>query len=227
MDLTEFERVFNLLQSDLSRWLDTNKSHTNMLLYENYLFYFIETKSIIERIEKETALMEETSRGVVAAVRRREDPKAVETLMKAHSEAFILLRVDVKTFFLFTQVFLDTLARVIRESYGRRGQQLDTSMTGLLSNNAAMDIDAPFFSRLRENTAWYCDFNDRRDSIAHWLGAPRFTATKTGDLGVDFLKFDIKKAKERTAQREKWGSDTVSSILGYVSARALYLDRLP
>jgi hypothetical protein len=41
MDLTEFEGVFNLLQSDLSRWLETNGTHENWLLYENYQFYFI------------------------------------------------------------------------------------------------------------------------------------------------------------------------------------------
>jgi hypothetical protein len=129
--------------------------------------------------------MNETLKATLDALRRGENPE----LAKGWSDAYILLRVDVKTFFLFTQVFLDTLARAIRESYGRSGRQLPYSMTDLLTNAAAQDIDAPFFSRLRNEMAWYSDFNDKRDDIAHWLGSPRFTTTRSGDYGFDLLKF--------------------------------------
>ena len=56
-DLSEFERNFNELQSDLSKWISSNETHVNLLIYESYQFYFIDINNVFSRIENEARVI--------------------------------------------------------------------------------------------------------------------------------------------------------------------------
>jgi hypothetical protein len=137
-------------------------------------------------------------------------------IIKTFSVNWELFRLDMKSFFIFTQIFLDTLARIIRLTYGKKGEQLPYNMTDLLKSRKAMELDEEFFENLREKMIWYSDFNDKRDDIVHWLGSIRSTTTRQGDMGFDILKFDIHAKEMKKEQRSSWGTKTVLSAMVYI-----------
>lgn len=217
MNLLEFEKSFNELQSDLSQWLETEKTHVNLLIYENYQFYFIDIQNIINRIENEVQNIETIGKEIP----KLEAKKDNFDMLRKYAENWTLLRLDIKSFFIFTQIFLDTLSRIIRCTYGKKGEQLPEKMTDLLTKKKALrlesQLDADFFTNLREKMFWYKDFNDKRDDIVHWLGGIRTTISRKGDLGFDILKFDIHAKEQRKEQRELWGTNTVNPTMDYVN----------
>ena len=89
-------------------------------------------------------------------------------------------------------------------------------MTDLLKSKKAMELDTKFFENLRKEMVWYHDFNDKRDSIVHWLGSIRTTTSRKGDLGFDILKFDIHTREQRKEQRESWGTNTMNPTMDYI-----------
>jgi hypothetical protein len=206
MDLSEFERNFNKVQSDLSKWLSTNETHVNFLLYESFQFYFIDITNIIDRIENEAQVI-----GIIIKSPPEVKEEDYFDSLRNHVKNWELFRLDIKSFFVFTKIFLDTLARIIICVYGEKGVQLPPNMTDLLKKkalNLENELDAEFFANLRNKMIWYKDFNEKRDDIVHWLGSVR-KATMNGKTSFDILKFDIHAKEQKKEQREEWGSKTV------------------
>lgn len=220
MDLSEFNKSWFELKVDLNSWLERRITTFKFLLRENYDCYQIEISHIISRIEKELKIFNITEKEFLNL--QEKNMKTLENLSIKSYKNLMLFILDFKSFFVFTQIFLDTLARIIRSTYGKKGKQLPQNMTALLRSKKAMELDADFFDKLRKKMAWYGIFNDRRDSIVHWLGNVRTTPSLKDDVEFDVLKFDIH-AKE---QRKLWEINAVNSALDYIEETMGNLSRV-
>ena len=215
MDFSNFDKSFSKLESILRSKIDAKRSHYGDLVYGNYLSYDDEVKIIVGRIEEENQKMMLHIKEIFNILRRNENPN-VELLRDLGKNA-ALLRLDIKTFFIFTRIFLDTLARIIRLFYDKKGEQLPTSMTDILKSKKAMELDSNFFKDLIEKMSWYDDFVKTRDDIVHYLGDMKSTSTREGDLGFDFLGVKDKRS---------WGTDTVKSISHYIEDTLINLSEV-
>ena len=204
MDFTSFDRNFDKLRLALSSMADAQKTHYRITVYGDYFDYNGQIKSIVGRIEDESQKFVSFSKQVFTEMGKE---KPNNELLLQLGDNLVLLRLDIESFYIFTRMFLDTLARVVRLLYGKNGEQLPTSMTDLLKSKKFEGLDNNFSSGLREKMSWYDDFTLTRDNIVHFLGSMVSTPTRDGSLG-----FGILGVKDEPS----WGTDTMKPIIRYV-----------
>jgi hypothetical protein len=186
---------------------DTSEEITK--IYGGYLDYRGEIKAVIKRTETEAENEEALAKRIFEAVRRNEE---VDEQLLEEVNNLLLLQLDIKSFFIFTKIFLDTLARIIRLRYGEKGKQLSYRMSRLVKNPKQeclwKKLDYDFYKGLKDRMCWMDDFEKTRDEIVHYLGGMRSTETKNGDFGFDILGL---------RNHRPWGTVTVKSISEYMS----------
>jgi len=205
MDFGSFDKCFDELRTVLRDKLGNGKNTKKLDIYGSYLDYGDEIKAIVDRIETEAQKDMTLSKMVFEALRKGEEPD--EQLSIESLKNLILIRLDVKSFFVFTRIFLDTLARIIMQYYDEESNRLWYSMRKLVKSQTLRKLDSNFAKGLEDRTQWMNDFVETRVEIEHYLGSIRSTTTKNGKFGFDILGL-------RT--RHDWGTDTVDSITDYI-----------
>ena len=209
MDFGDFDRSFDKLKIILRDMISKDKSFEKSEIYSSYIDYRAEIKVIIERIETETQKHMMLTQKVFKAIKEGKKGKEIPDEWGIESlKNLVEIRLDVKSFFVFTRIFLDTLARIIRISYGKIGHQLPSSMSDLVKHKKFENLDSDFSKGLKDKISWMDDFRETRVEIEHHLGDMRSTHTKNGKFG-----FDIRGLRRRGS----WGTHTVKSITDYMS----------
>jgi hypothetical protein len=196
MDFTDFDMVFWKLCSVLDDL--RKKDASSDLIWGNYYFFNAEIKQVVRRIEEEKERFAELNDKInttIMAHNHIDFDKTFSELILLWNENFVLLRLDIKTFYFITKIFLDTLSRVVRLCYGKKGEQLPKRMTKLLNPSSRteeliMNLDQNFFQGLKGKMQWYHDFKDERDKVVHNLSFLSYLAIteKQDDLIFTWVK---------------------------------------
>lgn len=208
--VTSFDRLQIVLRDRLGNGKDTKK----LDIYGSYIQYNEEIKIIINRIESESQNSILLSEKLFEALRKDEPHEqfAMESIRN-----FILISVDIKSFFIFTRIFLDTLAKIIGQCYSGKSGALPWRMRELVKSKTLRKIDSDFAKGLEDRMRWVDDFVETRVEIEHYLGKLYSTPTKNGEYGFDILGL-------RT--RKEWGTDTVKSITQYIEQTLCHLSEV-
>jgi hypothetical protein len=205
MDFGNFDRCFDELRIVLRDRLGNDKNTKKLDIYGSYLGYGDEIKIIVDRIEAETQKNIILSKRLFEALQKGEEPD--EKLGVESIKNWILITLDIKSFFIFTRIFLDTLAWITKQYYGKEGDQLPCRMRKLVKSETLRKLDSDFAKGLKDRMRWTDDFVETRVEIEHYLGSIYSTTTKNGKFGFDILGL-------RT--RHDWGTNTVESITDYI-----------
>lgn len=208
MDFSDFDRSFDKLEIVLRDMMRKDKSGEKSEIFGSYIDYRVEIEVIVERIESETQKHTMLTQKVFEAIKEGKKGKEIPDEWAIESlKNLVEIRLDVKSFFVFTRIFLDTLARIIRVYYGKTGHQLPSDMSDLVKHKKLESLDSGFSKDLREKMSWMDDFRETRVEIEHYLGDMRSTNTINGKFG-----FDIRGLR----RREIWGTHTVKPIIDYM-----------
>lgn len=195
-----------MLKNVLRELISNGKNDHKLDVYGSYLIYGYEIKIIIGRIEEETQAYLKLFREISEMRQRGEEPS--DELWHDVLEYHPLIRLDIKSFFIFTRIFLDTLARIIRLGFGEKGRQLPWDMTDLVGHKTLMKLDPDFAEGLKARMSWMDTFVERRVKLEHYLGKIlRYTTSSDGRFG-----FDI----QGTKSDGQWGTDVVDSMTEYM-----------
>lgn len=205
MDFSDFDRSFDKLETVLSEMTAKGKKAERTEIYGSYLDYHEEIKAIVQRIETEIQEFTTSTQKKLKALQEGEE--IADEWSTTSMEYLVQIRLDVKSFFIFTRIFLDTLARIIRMHYGAKGHQLPWNMPDLIKHKTLEKIDSKFAEGLKHRMSWMDDFVKKRVEIEHYLGDMRSTQTRDGKFGFDILGL-------RTPQ--SWGTHTVQPITDYM-----------
>jgi hypothetical protein len=205
MDFDDFDKCFDELRVVLRNGLGDGKNTEKLDVYGSFLGYGDEIKIIVDRIEAETQKNMILSEKLFETLQKSEEPD--EKLGIESIKNWILITLDIKSFFIFTRIFLDTLARITKQCYGKEGDQLSWRMRELVNGKALRKLDFDFAEGLKDKMRWMDDFVETRVEIEHYLGGIYSTRTKNGKFGFDILGL-------RT--RHDWGTDTVDSITDFI-----------
>lgn len=211
MDWSNFDKSYRLLKNVLRDLISNGKNDHKLDVYGSYLNYGDEIKIIIGRIEEEIQGYMKLSREISEIARTREEPsdKLLDVFLEYHS----LIRLDIKSFFIFTRIFLDTLARIVTLSFSKIDKDLPSkcaraNMRKLVRDEKLMELDPDFAKGLKARMSWMDTFVERRIEFEHCLGSiRRYTITGDGKFG-----FDI----QGTRSDGKWGTDVVDSMTEYM-----------
>jgi len=182
MDWSNFDESYIRLKMVLRDLIGDGKDEHKLDIYGNYLTYGHEVKIIVERIEKETQGYIKLIREISEMAQRGEEPneKSLDVFVDYHS----LIRLDIKSFFIFTRIFIDTLAKVVRLRFGGEGKQLPLTMTQLLNHDKFLTLDPDFAEGFKSKMSWMTAFVETRVEIEHYLGnILRYTTTREGKFG--------------------------------------------
>lgn len=181
MDWSNFDENYTKLKNVLRDLIRDSENGDEHDTYEGYLGYRDEVKIIVERIEEETQVHMKMLREVSGMIERGEEPNGLlDAFLNYHS----LIRLDVKSFFIFTRIFIDTLARIAKLCFGEKGKHLPWRMRKLLKNEKFLTLDPDFAKEFKSKMSWMTDFVETRDEIEHYLGNPRwYTVTGGGKFG--------------------------------------------
>ncbi len=211
MDWSSFDEHFERLQAILKRTIDKDKNSYKSEVYANYLCGHDELKLIVRRIEAESEQYIPLVREIIKRIEKREKPDALsdrtQNTIGQFIENTIYLSIDIKSFFVFTRIFLDTLARMIRLFFGKAGEGFPWSMRQLIEHKGLVEIDSVFAERLKRKMLWIENFVKKRVEIEHYLGLIHSTPTRKGKYGFDILG---------SRDRRDWGTDTVEGITEYI-----------
>lgn len=206
MDWSNFDESFEKLRTILRTIMRSEKTNYKHEIYVNYLEFGSDMKSIVQRIEVEIQKSLDINEKIIMSFTERKEEPETELLIEDHNN-IRLLRLDIKSFFIFTKIFLDTLARIIKLCYGEKGKQLSYKMSHLLKNErqerAWEKLDYPFYKGLKDRMLWMDSFVKRRVEIEHYLGSIPSTTISDGKFG-----FHIRSSRVR--------SDAVESITHYM-----------
>lgn len=183
-----------------------NKDNIELgICYGAYSDFVSELGIIVNRIKEDVSDIEEIDKQIFEDVKKNvkiEEPQRYAKILHHFSR----LNLDIKDFFIHTRIFLDTICRIIKISYGKKGEMLPLSMSDLLKNKASLDIDNAFFQGLRQKMTWFDEFRSHRVRIEHRLSEIKM-ATGFGEK----FKFQILKSFT-----ESWGSETMQPLLDYI-----------
>ncbi|MGA2768679.1 MAG: hypothetical protein ABSF24_10255 [Candidatus Bathyarchaeia archaeon] len=181
MDWSDFDENYTQLKNVLRDLIGNSENVDEHNIYEGYLGYRDEVKIIVERIEEETQVHMKMFREVSGMIEKEEEPNGLlDAFLNYHS----LIRLDVKSFFIFTRIFIDTLARIVKLRFGEKGKNLPWRMRKLLKNEEFLALDPDFAEEFKSKMSWMTDFIETRDEIEHYLGNPRwYTVTGDGKFG--------------------------------------------
>lgn len=205
MNWSKFDECFGRLKNVLRDKVGDGKNANKLEIYGSYLDNGAEIKIIVQRIKAETQKSTELTNRMIEIVRANQEPE--NDLVMETGENFTSLRLDIKSFFIFTKIFLDTLAKIIRLFFEQKGDQLSPSMTQLLKKKKLMELDSDFAEELKNRMLWYDTLVTSRVEIEHYLGSIFSITTRNGKLGFDLLGQRV---------RRSWGTDTVTSITDYM-----------
>lgn len=206
MDFGDFDKSFDKLRILLRDKLGNGKDTRRLDTYGSYLDYRGEMEIIVERIENETQRFMILSKTIFEALQKDEEPDEKWSIESIRN--LTLIRLDIKSFFIFTRIFLDALAHIIKQCYRKKGDQMPYRMRKLVENDAFRNLDSDFAKGLKDRMQWMDDFVKTRDEIVHHLGSICSTTTRSGKFGFDILGL-------RT--RHDWGTNTVESITDYIN----------
>lgn len=208
MDFGDFDRSFDKLRIVLRDMVHKDKSSEKSEIYGSYIDYRAEIEVIVKRIETETQKDMMLTQKVFKAIKEGKKGKEIPDEWAIESlKNLVEIRLDVKSFFVFTRIFLDTLARIIRIYYGKAGYQLPSDMSDLVKHKKLESLDSGFSKGLKDKMSWMDNFRETRVEIEHYLGDMRSTHTRNGKFG-----FDIRGLRRRGS----WGTHTVQSITDYM-----------
>jgi len=186
MDWSNFDESYVRLKNVLRDLIGNGRDENKLDIYGNYLTFGREVKIIVERIEKEIQGYMSSFREISEMAGRGEEPneKLLDTFLNHHS----LIRLDIKSLFIFTRIFIDTLAKIVRLRFGlcfgRKGEQLPPTMTQLLNNVKFLTLDPDFAEGFKNKMSWMTAFVETRVEIEHYLGnILRYTTTREGKFG--------------------------------------------
>ncbi len=208
MDWDYFNKCNKKLITILRTMTEEDESPYILDVYSHYNDSVDSIKIIVERIEKESIASTTFNEQIFKMIKNgKPDNEFFENLIKNH----IKLTVDIKSFFIFTRIFLDTLAQVVRISFGRKGKQLSPRITELVEDkkHVLSELDSDFTNELTKKMSWMNDFVKKRVELEHYLGGIRSTMTRDGDFGFDILS---------SRERRSWGTNTVVSITDYIKS---------
>jgi len=210
MDFAEFDHEISKVLDYLRELLDAGAGFGTIEIFGQLADSSTDIKIITERIDKELVLHSDFIKKFLARMSKELEPVSNEMEKMVRNSDF--LRLDVKSFFIFTRIFYDTICRFIRLTYGDMGIQLPRSMNRLLTRKSvrarAIEMDKDFFSGFFEVMSGFHEIRDKRDEIVHSLGSMRSTTAKNGTWGFDIIGLRDK--------GRSWGTNTVQSISGYI-----------
>lgn len=209
MDWNNFDECYEKLRIVLRELVSDRKDANKIDIYGSYLDYAEEIRLVVQRIETEAQELMELTKKTMDMLRASEElDKALSAERFAKEvEKLTSLRLDIKSFFIFTRIFLDTLARIIGLCFDKKDrQQLPRSMTKLVGHKKLMELDSSFAQGLKDKILWFDNFRRQRVEIEHFLGSIRST-TMDEKFCFDILGSRI---------RRSWGSSTVASITDYM-----------
>ncbi|TET19962.1 hypothetical protein E3J74_04570 [Candidatus Bathyarchaeota archaeon] len=214
MDWTKFDECFGKLKTILRDMLSGNdRNPYKREIYGNYLGYGSDVKFIIQRIEAEIQKSMEINEKlhayararIISTVRGEEESEG--KLVMEGDRMFRLLTLDIKSFFIFTRIFLDTLARIVRLHFSEKGGQLPWDMKKLVRSEKLKELDSDFAEGLKEKMLWIDSFVDHRVEIEHYLGSIPSATMKNGKFGFDILG---------SRDRRSGGTHAIESITNYI-----------
>jgi hypothetical protein len=208
MDWSNFDESYIRLKNVLRDLIGNGKDEHKLDIYGNYLTYGREVKIVVERIEEEVQGYIKLIREISEMAQRGEEPneKSLDVFIDYHS----LIRLDIKSFFIFTRIFIDTLAKIVRLRFGERKEQLPPTMTKLLKNDKFLTLDPDFAEGFKSKMSWMTAFVETRVEFEHYLGNIfRYTTTREGKFG-----FAIQGSRSRKNTPFS-GTDKVESITEY------------
>jgi hypothetical protein len=129
MDFGNFDRCFDELRIVLRDRLGNGKNTKKLDIYGSYLGYSDEIKIIVDRIEAETHKSIILSKRLFEALQKGEGPD--EKLGIESIKNWILITLDKKSFFIFTRIFLNTLAWITKQYYGKELKTESEKLDGL------------------------------------------------------------------------------------------------
>lgn len=206
MDFSNFEKNHNMLCRFIKEKIKDGKTSELVDICGACIDFFEEIKVIVQRIETESQEIMSMQQKLLQLV--REKKSIPDEFGEEYIKQLILIGLDVKCFFSFSRIFLDTLARVIRYFFGSTGHQLPHSMRELINHKKLIEFDSEFAKGLRNKMSWIDDLIDKRDEITHHLGSMRSTRTIDAKFGFDILGLNSPKT---------WGTTTVKPILDYIN----------
>jgi len=180
MDWIEFDDCFLKLRRILRDFIGDGKSLGKSDVYSNYIDYRGDIKQIVHRIETEVNEYTEINRKIIEMIKKNGSDESLTNMRLEYGRQ---LRIDIKSFFIFTRIFLATLARIVRLYFGEKGKQLPPSMRQLVKNRALMKLDPKFARELKTKMSWIDDFIEYRVEFEHYLGRIPLTVMKIGVFG--------------------------------------------
>lgn len=223
MKISNFHKSFEKLKEFLEENSFPNLSvYAKLCYYTKFLDFYREVNVIIKRIEADMNTFDTYSKKALMTMvvqNKSIDKKNIpDETAKIIVDAFVKLNLDIKSFYVFTKIFLDCLAEIISIFHRKESSELKKSMTDLLKDirNKKISDDDNFFSILEGKLKWYDSFTDDRDRIVHKYPQLKFTNTKDQKFGYKMLK----------ELNETWGSETVKSIDDDIQEKLSYLSEI-
>jgi len=208
MDWSNFDDSYGRLKNVLRALMGNGKDDHKLDVYGSYRNYEREIKIIVERIEEETLEYVKSFREISEIAQREEEPddELLDKLLKCHS----LIRLDIKSFIIFTRIFIDTLAKIVTLCFGDKAKHLPQTMTTLLKDAKFLTLDPDFAEGFRNKMSWVTALVENRVEIEHCLGSIRWYTPEEGKFG-----FSIRGSRTRK-NRELLGTDRIESITKYM-----------
>lgn len=207
---------FGKLRTILRTIMWNERTNYTREIYVNYLKFDSDMKSIVQRIEVEIQKSLDISEKMIVSFAERKEEPTNELLLEDRNN-LKLLRLDIKSFFIFTRIFLDTLARVVRLFFGKEGNQLPWDMKRLVGHKLLKKLDSEFAEGLKDRMLWMDCFVKRRVEIEHYLGNIPSTTISDGKFG-----FHIHSSRVRGDAVESI-TDYMEEILSNLSEVFLYI----
>lgn len=228
MDWTNFDECFGKLKTILRKMLFGDEGNRDKReIYGGYLGFGSEIKIIIQRIEaeiqKSMEINEQLHEYAFARIMNTErgQEELEGKLVMEGDRMFKLLTLDIKSFFIFTRIFLDTLARIVRLCFHEKGWQLPPNMKDLVGHEKLEELDSDFAEGLKNRMLWMTSFVERRVEIEHHLGSIPSATMKNGKFWFQIIGSEVRKKRE-THTKES-ATDYIDEILSNVSDVILYI----
>jgi len=210
MNLERFEKSVSSLENLLrEEGFYKNPTQFEIDVFVRLMDFQSQVVIITARLEEDIVENESFTKYIFERIR-----EISETEIEKYSLTLPKLMLDLSDFYIYTRVFLDTLAVCIRHSFKNAGNRnwkiiakKDKSINCFLNKNKMetykKKVDFNFFEGLEKKLTWIGDFRKSRDGLLHEYFHFVFTTTRQGDLGFDIMD----------RRKTSWGTDTVKGIL--------------
>jgi len=224
MDWSSFDENYGKLKNVLRDLIRNGKDKHKLDVYESFRNYEPEIKIIVKRIEEETREYINLSKKILEIADTGEDPD--DKLVDDFLRHFSLIRLDIKSFFIFTRIFIDTLAKIARLRFGDKWrEQLPPTMKDLLKHEKFSTLDPDFAEGFRNKMSWMTTFIETRDEIMHHLGSIQRYTIIEGEFGFRIHGSTFRKNGEflRTKDMTEILSN-LSEVISFIYIKFRFLD---